>query len=172
VALLLTKCAAWRKTDETVSAEAAAAAVKTASNAWVQRPGRGGVAGDAEHVHGAGADLHDHEHVQPSQEHGVNVEKVRGEQAGDLGAQELAPGRVPPRLRGMGPRPALRTDAADGRGAAALPGHHRIWVLSGPGQHRKADARDTIVWRPVRADYTMQREWKVGVQAVRLYTAP
>jgi hypothetical protein len=52
--------------------------------------------------------------------------------------------------------------SADGRGAAALPGHHRIWVLSGPGQHRKADARDTIVWRPVRADYTMQREWKVG----------
>jgi hypothetical protein len=35
--------------------------------------------GHTEDVHGAGADLHDEEHVQPLQEHSVDVEKVRGE---------------------------------------------------------------------------------------------
>ena len=49
-------------------------------------PGSGGVGGDAENAHGAGADLHGVEDVQPSQGHGVDVEDVGGEQSGCLGA--------------------------------------------------------------------------------------
>jgi hypothetical protein len=44
-------------------------------------PGRGGVGGHLEDVHGAGFDLHDEQGVQALQADGVDGEEVRGKQA-------------------------------------------------------------------------------------------
>jgi hypothetical protein len=41
-------------------------------------PRPGGVGGDAQDVHAAGLDLHHEEHVQTSEEHGVNVQEIAG----------------------------------------------------------------------------------------------
>ncbi|MGW0771717.1 hypothetical protein [Streptomyces sp. NPDC002676] len=54
-------------------------------------PGGGGVGGDAQDVHGAGAYLHDEQGVQPLQADGVHVEEVGGEQAVGLGLEEGGP---------------------------------------------------------------------------------
>jgi len=45
-------------------------------------------------VHPAGAVLDEHQHVQPGQQHRVNMEKVDGQDPGGLGVQELPPGRA------------------------------------------------------------------------------
>jgi hypothetical protein len=78
------------------------------------------VGGDPEDVHGAGADLHDHEGVQPGQRGGVHVEEVGGEQAGGLGAYELAPGRGTAASSGCGAETGAAQDASDGGGADAV----------------------------------------------------
>ncbi|WP_236076527.1 hypothetical protein [Streptomyces coffeae] len=49
------------------------------------------MSGDAEDVHGAGADLHDEQGVQAVQGEGVDVEQVGGEEAVGLGLQERCP---------------------------------------------------------------------------------
>jgi hypothetical protein len=71
------------------------------------RPGSGRVAGCAEDVDAATADLHDEQDVEPAQGDGVEVEEVGGQQSAGLGATEGAPGGVGvPARRGAGPRPA------------------------------------------------------------------
>jgi hypothetical protein len=45
-------------------------------------------------VHPAGAVLDEHQDVQPSQQHGVHVQKVDRDDPGGLGVQELTPGRT------------------------------------------------------------------------------
>jgi hypothetical protein len=63
-------------------------------------PAAGRVRGDAAEVHPAGAVLDEHQDVQPVYQHGVDVEKVDGEDSGGLGVQELPPGgAVPARSR-------------------------------------------------------------------------
>jgi hypothetical protein len=52
--------------------------------------------GDPGQVHAPGAVLDEEQHVQPAQEHGIDVEEVSGEDGLGLGVQER-----PPRL----PRP-------------------------------------------------------------------
>jgi hypothetical protein len=42
-------------------------------------------------VHPAGAVLDEYQHVQPCEQHGVDMEKVDGQDSGGLGAQELPP---------------------------------------------------------------------------------
>ena len=53
-----------------------------------------GVGGDAKNVHAARLNLHNEQHVEPSQRHRVDVEEVDREHPGGLGAQELPPGGV------------------------------------------------------------------------------
>ena len=60
----------------------------------LQSPRAGRVSGDAAQVHPAGAVLNKHEHVQPCQQHRVNMEKVDRQDPRGLGAQELAPCRA------------------------------------------------------------------------------
>jgi hypothetical protein len=60
--------------------------------------------GHPENVHGAGADLHHEQHIEPAQVDRVEVEEVGGEQAVRLVAQE--PCQVSSMRRGAGPRPA------------------------------------------------------------------
>jgi hypothetical protein len=73
------------------------------------------VGGDAEDVHAPGSDLHHHQHVQPSQGDGVDVEEVGREQPGRLRSQEGPPAGV--ELAGRWPDPAGGEDPADGAGA-------------------------------------------------------
>ncbi|OIJ63649.1 glycosyltransferase family 39 protein [Streptomyces mangrovisoli] len=56
--------------------------------------------------------------------------------------------------------------------ADALRGHRRVWVVSGPGQHRKPGSRDATLWHAVNSGYRLRQTWHVGVQAVRLYVTP
>ena len=60
----------------------------------LDRPPPGRVARDAAQVHPAGAVLNEYQHVQPCQQHRVNVEKVDGQDPGGLGVQELPPRRA------------------------------------------------------------------------------
>jgi hypothetical protein len=50
------------------------------------------VSSDARQVHAPGAMLDEEQHVQAAQEHGVDVEEVRGEDRRGLGGQERLPG--------------------------------------------------------------------------------
>jgi hypothetical protein len=56
-------------------------------------PGAARVGGDAQDVHAALLDLHDEQHVQALEEHGVDVCEVACQDAGGLRGQELPPGR-------------------------------------------------------------------------------
>jgi hypothetical protein len=67
--------------------------------------------GDAEDVDAARFDLHDEEHVQAPEEHGVDVQEVAGQDAGCLGGQELPPGRGGPARRRA--QPGRSQDPAD-----------------------------------------------------------
>jgi hypothetical protein len=58
------------------------------------RPPPGRVAGDAAQVQPAATVLDEHQHVQPCQQHRVNVQEVDGQDPGGLGAQELLPRRA------------------------------------------------------------------------------
>ncbi|KPI29310.1 hypothetical protein OK074_6825, partial [Actinobacteria bacterium OK074] len=53
--------------------------------------------------------------------------------------------------------------------AAALRAHPRVWVVSGPGQHRGPGTRDGKLWHAVKSSHRLSRMWHVGIQAVRLY---
>jgi hypothetical protein len=44
-------------------------------------PGSRQVRGDAQDVHGAGLDLHHNQHVQASQQHGIDMQEVTREDA-------------------------------------------------------------------------------------------
>ena len=60
---------------------------------------------DAGQVHPRRVDLDEEEHVEPSEEDGVNGEEVRGQDGPCLGADEVSPGEIVP-----GPvRPQART---------------------------------------------------------------
>jgi hypothetical protein len=67
-------------------------------------PVAGRVRGDAAEVHPSGAVLDEHQDVQPVQRHGVNVEKIDGEDSSGLGMHELLPGRAVPARRGIDAR--------------------------------------------------------------------
>jgi hypothetical protein len=56
-------------------------------------PRPGGAGGDAQDVHAASLDLHHEQHVQASEEHGVNVQEVARQDPGCLGGEALPPGR-------------------------------------------------------------------------------
>ena len=56
-------------------------------------PGRGGVSGDAQDVHGAGLDLHHEQDIDAAEEDGINVQEVAGQDPGSLGREELPPGQ-------------------------------------------------------------------------------
>ena len=73
-------------------------------------PLAGGMFGDAAQMHPAAAVLDKHQHIQPSQQDGVCVQEVDGEDPGGLGCQELPPGR---------PRASRRR--IDARGTQDLP---------------------------------------------------
>ena len=62
-------------------------------------PGR--VGGDPGQVHPAGAALDEHEGVQPSQQHSVDMQEIDGEDPGGLRVQELPPGRACSARRGI-----------------------------------------------------------------------
>jgi hypothetical protein len=64
-------------------------------------------------VHPAGAVLDEYQHVQPCQQHCVNVEEVDGQDPGGLGVQELPP-RRPERCSRIDARGAQ--DLIGGRG--------------------------------------------------------
>ena len=55
---------------------------------------RGHVGGDSAEVHPAGAMLDEYQDVQSSEQHGVHVQEVDGDDLGGLGVQELPPGRA------------------------------------------------------------------------------
>jgi len=57
-------------------------------------PVTGGMGGDAAEVHPAGPVLDEHQDVQSSQQHGVNVQEVDREDPSGLGVEELPPGRA------------------------------------------------------------------------------
>jgi hypothetical protein len=54
-------------------------------------PVAGGVRGDAAEVHPAGAVLDEHQHVQPFQQHDVDVPEAGCADPGGLAVQELPP---------------------------------------------------------------------------------
>ena len=80
------------------------------------------MAGHAQDVQVAVADLEHEQHVEPLQgECAVDVEEVDREHAGGLGAQELPPGGVgTPHRRWW--EPVALQNASDGRGADRLGG--------------------------------------------------
>jgi hypothetical protein len=57
-------------------------------------PRAGGVRGDATQVHPAGAVLDEYQHVQPCQQHRVNVQEIDGQDSRGLRVQELPPRRA------------------------------------------------------------------------------
>jgi hypothetical protein len=76
-------------------------------------PGPLRMSGDARDVHRPGLDLHHEQDINALEQHGIDVKEVAGEDAGDLGGQELPPGRRgPPRRR---PQPGGSHDPADRR---------------------------------------------------------
>src|SRR5690348_6677573 len=82
-------------------------------------PLAGRVCRDPEQVHPPGPDLDDERDVQAlERDRAVDVEEVRGQQRGGVGAQEGAPGLVAVRWR----RDAVSTqDLADGGGREPVP---------------------------------------------------
>ena len=72
----------------------------------LSRPFPGGVGGDAQDVYPPCADLHHEEHVQTSEEHGVNVQEIARQDPGGLEGQELPPGRDARRGAGVSPASA------------------------------------------------------------------
>ncbi|MET7338801.1 hypothetical protein [Nonomuraea sp. NPDC005650] len=59
----------------------------------LRRPSTRRMSCDTEDMHAPCFDLHDEQYVQAFEEHRVDVEKVAGQDAGGLRAEELAPGR-------------------------------------------------------------------------------
>ena len=57
--------------------------------------------GDPGQVHAPGAMLAEEQHVQAAQEHGIDVEEVRGEDRLRLGLKECPPGLPDPSGRGV-----------------------------------------------------------------------
>jgi hypothetical protein len=107
-------------------------------------PVTGGVAGDAEQVDSAAADVDGEEHVDPTQENGVDVEEVAGEHRAGLGAADFSPGRPVPPWRGSRP-------AAVRMFQTVAPGR----VRPGEAQHQRAD-RGAGRWPALRC-------WRVRV---------
>ena len=79
------------------------------------KPGAGGMSGDAGDVHAAAAVLDHHQDVEATQEDGVDVGEVDGEDRLGLGGEELLPG-WPDRF-----------------GPESMPADFRIFIASGGG---------------------------------------
>src|SRR3954453_11391049 len=84
----------------------------------LDKPGAGGVGGDAEQVDPAGGVLDDEERVQTPETGGVEVEQVAGEDRLCLCAEELRPARSCSPRRGVDAGPVQ--DGPDGRGADSI----------------------------------------------------
>src|SRR6266702_4874055 len=106
-------------------------------------PGEAG--GDAQDVHPPCADLDHEEHVQASEEHGVNVQEIARQDPGRLAGQELPPCRGCP--AGCGREPGFGQYPADRSFADAVPeaeelaldapvplGEGSAWPAAGPAR--------------------------------------
>jgi hypothetical protein len=63
-------------------------------------PGAGRMRGHPDQVDPAGGDLHEEQHVDPPEEHGIDGEEIAGQHRVRLGGQKLRPGRpAAPRRR-------------------------------------------------------------------------
>jgi len=109
-------------------------------------PVTGGVAGDAEQVDPAAADIDGEEHVDPAQENGVDGEEVAGEHRAGLGAAELSPGRPGPPWRWV--ETGGGEDVPEGGRGQVVAEVHEFTVdasvaparvLPGQAQHQRAD---------------------------------
>ena len=89
------------------------------------RPLAGRVRGDARQIHLPGRELDEHEHVEPTQQHGLDGEEVAGDDAAGLRSQEL-PARSP------------TSGAAPDRCRPAAGSTRQCWPRSG---HRARRAR-------------------------------
>ncbi len=109
-------------------------------------PGRCGMGGDAQEMDPAGVDFHHQQNVKAAQRDGVEGEKVSGQQASGLSAQEGPPpgvgpagcraeprgGQAPPNRGGIDAMPETDEFAAD---SAVAPGR----ILSCQTQHQSLD---------------------------------